>query len=188
MTSRRPVSEAFNQIEIGPEADVELRIDPARCRQQRDQHAKQQQQDQGPEKIRNGEKDADAAVDRPIRRVARENRRRPRRPPIPANGDQRRDQRKLERRRKPCQNQFEHVLMQADRTAEVAAEDLAKPGDELFRDRAIKSIERPQPVDIGRLTRPEESSWRSDRPGRCGAGRRRWPRRQPASAVSGRVV
>ncbi len=95
--------EAFNQIEIGPEVDVELRIDPARRRQQWDQHAKRQQKDQGPEKIRNGKKDANPAVDRPFgpspaKIDAGQGDRQPHH-----NGDQRRDQRKLERRRKPCQ-------------------------------------------------------------------------------------
>ena len=118
--------QAFDQIEIAVKADVDLRIDAAGNRQQRDQHAEQQQQDQGPEKIRDREQDADAAVDQPIRRAGRA-----RWMPVSAaisaehDRDQRRQQRQFERRRQPRQHQLEDALVQADRTAEIAAQ---RPG------------------------------------------------------------
>jgi len=99
---------AFDQIEIAVKVDVDLRVDSARNRQDRDQHPEQQQQDQGLRENPEWPGRHDATVRPTIPPAGREAGCRSSRRSIQHHRDQRRQRRQFERSRQSRQHQFEH--------------------------------------------------------------------------------
>ena len=179
--AKRPVSEAFDQIEPRGEACGELRIDAAGQRQHRDQHAEEQNERQRPDEIGHGEQDAVQAVDDRSRRrcaasACRQWRRRRRaRPRRGAPGSQARASpaaaRRARRARQTC-SEIEVPKSPCDHAAE--------PDPELLGQRRVEAVVRAQRGDVGGARARRDHHRDRDRRARRAAGRRRRPRRRTA--------
>ena len=66
------------------------------------------------------------------------------------DGDDERRDREFERRRQPLGEQFEHVAMQRDRGAEIAAEQLVRPDENCAGEARIEAVMGAQRRDVGR--------------------------------------
>ena len=133
--------EAFGEVELGREIEPDARVEAARDRQHRHQHAEHEDKREAPQEVGDRQQQAGQTVDRDLRPTA-----------LPVGADDRHptaDQRRhddrgagqLERRRQPADDELRDVLAQADRGAEIAAHDVAKPDQELRRDRPVEAVE-----------------------------------------------
>ena len=138
----------LGQVEPGCRIEIERRIDAARDRQHRQQHAEDQDEEQPPQKIGDREHQAAEAIDDEFEPAAAKINRPNRRERGQGAGHRNRDDHQFKRRRKPAHDQPHHAFAQADRGAEVAAQYIAHPGHELFRNRCVEAVERTQPADI----------------------------------------
>ena len=148
--SKRSRSDAFEQIELGDEGQLEARRDAAGDLEDRQQHAEQQDEAPGPTGNRGW-------------RARRRWRRRCRpRPPCRARARRRPPACRRARRAMSSatmqsssvagsrfEHQAEHVLPQRDRGAEIAVQHAGQPDEELLEHRLVEAVERAQPVDVG---------------------------------------
>ena len=140
---------AFEQVELRDERQVEPRRDAAGNLEHRHQHAEQQDEHQAPQEIGDGERraigDVDAGLDRRAALARADDRQRP----ADRHGDEQRHDAELKRRRQPVHHQAEHVLPERDRGAEIAMRHAGQPDEELLEQRFVEAVERAQPVDVG---------------------------------------
>ena len=132
-------------MELGAKA----RVDAARDRQHRPDHAEDEDEEQPPEEIGDGERQRNEAVDQPLRQPPPEIGAEKGKAGAEDDGDEDGDEHQLQRRREAREDQGHHVLAAADRGAEIADRDLLQPDDELVEDGKVEAVVRHQPIDIG---------------------------------------
>ena len=148
-------------------------------------HAEEQDEEEPPEEIGDGERQRDEAVDQPFRQPAAEIGAEERQAGAEDDGDEDGDEHQLQRRRQAREDQGHHVLAAADRSAEIADRDLLQPDHELVEDRQVEAVAGHAAGRHPPGWRRAGSSSRPGCPGRRGAARRRRPRRRTASAGRG---
>ncbi len=128
---------------------AEAGIDAAGQRQHRREHAEHQHQQERPDEVGHGEKQAVDRVDQRANGGVANQRREDRDRAAEQHRENERREGELQRRRQPLGEQLEHVAMQRDRRAEIATAKVARPDEELCQQARVEPVMGAQRRNVG---------------------------------------